>query len=175
MASITIVKYDPVWRSEFAAVEERLWDELRALALRIDHIGSTAVPRLAAKPIIDVQVSVEFLDPVEPYLEPLQRAGFVWRKDNPERTKRYFREQPGNRRTHIHVRQRGSWHEQFSLLFRDYLRQHERERELYASTKRRLAAQCGKDRNAYMKGKEPVIWNILRRADRWAGHTGWSA
>jgi GrpB-like predicted nucleotidyltransferase (UPF0157 family) len=90
--------------------------------VRIDHIGSTAVPGLAAKPVIDIQISVASFDPLEAFRAPLEALGYAYRADNTERTKRYFREPAGSSRTHIHVRRAGSFSEQFALLFRDYLR-----------------------------------------------------
>lgn len=71
----------------------------------------------------------------------LYSIGFHYRKDNPDLSKRYFRETTGMRRTHIHVRQSGSWSEQFNLLFRDFLREHENERNEYARVKYELARQ----------------------------------
>jgi GrpB-like predicted nucleotidyltransferase (UPF0157 family) len=121
---LTVLRYDPEWSVSFAELGGRLRSALGKVALRIDHIGSTAVPGLAAKPIIDVQVSVASLEPIDPFRSPLEECGFVWRQDNPELTKRYFRERPGDPRTHIHVRRVGSFSEQFALLFRDYLRAH---------------------------------------------------
>src|SRR5262245_18675518 len=119
---IRIVDYDPDWRRRFAELGVRLRSALGGVALRIDHIGSTSVPGLAAKPVIDIQVSVARLEPIDPFRAPLERLGYVYRANNPERTKRYFREPPGQPRTHIHVRRAGSFSEQFPLLFRDYLR-----------------------------------------------------
>jgi GrpB-like predicted nucleotidyltransferase (UPF0157 family) len=108
---LEICAYDPTWPSLFAALGVRLRDGLGSVALRIDHIGSTSVPGLAAKPIVDVQVSVAAFDPVEAYRLPLEGLGLAFRSENSERTKRYFREAPGTRRTHIHVRRAGSWAE----------------------------------------------------------------
>jgi GrpB-like predicted nucleotidyltransferase (UPF0157 family) len=71
---------------------------------RIDHIGSTSVPGLDAKPIIDIQISVVAFEPLNTYRLPLENLGYVFRAENPELTKRYFREAPGQQRTHIHVR-----------------------------------------------------------------------
>src|SRR5215813_1196179 len=115
---VRIADYDPAWPIRFAELGGRLRNALGHVAIRIDHIGSTSVPGLAAKPVIDLQISVVRLEPVDPFGEPLQRLGFVYRFDNPERTKRYFREPPGHPRTHIHVRKGGSFSEQFALLFR---------------------------------------------------------
>jgi GrpB-like predicted nucleotidyltransferase (UPF0157 family) len=144
-------------------------------AVRIDHIGSTAVPGLAAKPVSDVQISVAALEPMAPYLGPLERLGFRWQPDNDDRSKRYFREPPVLRRTHVHVRQHGSWSEQFALLFRDYLRAHPDEAAAYAAEKLRLAAQFRDDRPGYVNAKGPFIWAAMQRADAWSQRVGWEA
>lgn len=175
MSDVVLHAYNAQGSLEYSAMEYRLGEALGTVALRIDHIGSTAVPGLAAKPIIDIQISVASLDPVEAYSANLQEVGFVWRPDNPERTKRYFREAPGEKRTHIHVREQGSFSEQFALLFRDYLRNHADDRILYESKKRALANSFTDDREAYTAGKAPVIWDIMGRAHQWAARTGWRA
>ena len=119
---IRVVPYDARWPQLFAQQAHALRHSLGAVALRIDHIGSTAVPGLAAKPVIDIQISVAAFEPLDDYRAPLEQLGYVFRADNPDRTKRYFRESPGQRRTHVHVRRAGSFSEQFALLFRDFLR-----------------------------------------------------
>ena len=171
---IEICPYDPAWPSLFAALGVRLRDALGSVALRIDHIGSTSVPGLDAKPIVDVQVSVAAFDPVAAYRVPLEGLGLVFRSENSERTKRYFREAPGTRRTHIHVRRAGSWAEQFALLFRDYLRVHPEDCDRYADLKRRLARMLPDDRHAYTEAKIPFIWEVMSRADRWSQDVGWA-
>jgi GrpB-like predicted nucleotidyltransferase (UPF0157 family) len=170
---ILIVAYDPAWPRRFADLGAMLRRALGDVAVRIDHIGSTAVPGLAAKPIIDVQISVVAFEPLTAFKTPLEQLGFVHRATNPELTKRYFREPLGQRRTHIHVRRVGSFSEQFALLFRDYLRRHPAAAADYAATKRRLAAQHPHDRAAYATAKCPCIWELIRRADEWAQQTGW--
>jgi GrpB-like predicted nucleotidyltransferase (UPF0157 family) len=170
---ITVVSYDPAWPELFRQLGAQLRVALGGVALRIDHIGSTAVPGLAAKPIVDVQVSVERLEPVEPFRSPLEAAGFVYRASNPERTKRYVREPPGQRRTHLHVRRAGSFSGQLPLLFRDFLRADPAAAEDYGRRKHVLAARFAHDRHGYLDAKLPIIWDVLRRADQWAQRTGW--
>ena len=170
---IRIVDYDPGWPGRFTEIGGALRRALGGVALRIDHIGSTSVPGLAAKPIIDIQVSVERLEPVAPFAEPLGRAGLVFRADNPERTKRCFREAPGQPRTHIHVRRTGSFSEQFALLFRDFLRADQGSVREYESVKRALARRLGHDRHAYTDAKAEIFWKIIQRADEWAQRRGW--
>ncbi len=101
---LVVVSYDPAWPRLFAELGQPLRLSLGDVASRIDHVGSTAVSGLDAKPIIDIQVSVHSLEPIEEFQGAIERCGFVWRPDNHELTKRYFREAPGTRRTHMHVR-----------------------------------------------------------------------
>lgn len=168
-----VIDYDAEWPERFVALAGPMRDELGALALRIDHIGSTAVPHLAAKPIIDIQVSVAALEPVSAYRFGLERCGFEWRTDNPDLTKRYFRERPGSPRTHIHVRRSGSFAEQFALLFRDYLREDPTMAAVYAVEKRRLAHLLTTDRERYTAMKGPIVWRIARAAAEWSQLVGW--
>jgi GrpB-like predicted nucleotidyltransferase (UPF0157 family) len=192
---VIIVPYDPNWQELFLQLAKPMRTALGKTALRIDHIGSTAVPGLDAKPIIDIQISVAMLGPLgivetaplqashaaslqvldifNTFRIPLENLGYIFRSDNPDRTKRYFREAPGQRCTHIHVRQAGSWSEQLALLFRDYLRTHSDDAQRYAQRKYQLAEQYGEDRHGYTEAKSDIIWEIIRKAHRWSQDTGW--
>lgn len=170
---VVIVPYDPGWPRLFSTLGNALRAALQETAVRIDHIGSTAVPGLDAKPIIDIQVSVADLEPLDRYRIPIESAGFVWRADNPDQTKRYFRERPGQRRTHIHVRRWGSWAEQAALLFRDYMRAHPLDARRYAELKYRLAREYQTNREGYTEAKSPFVWEIMAKADTWSQDTGW--
>ena len=172
-APIVVVPYDPGWPALFADVGSRLRQALGDVALRIDHVGSTSVPGLAAKPVIDIQISVSAFDPLDAYRLPLQAVGFVWRANNPDLSKRYFREVPGGRRTHIHVQRAGSLGEQLTLVFRDYMRAHPDDARRYAELKYRLAGQFRDNRVTYTESKAPFVWEILARASRWSQDTGW--
>ncbi|MBN1581086.1 MAG: GrpB family protein [Anaerolineae bacterium] len=170
---IEVVPYMPAWPQLFIVLGTALRKALGETALRIDHIGSTAVPGLDAKPVIDVQISVASFEPLDAYRIPLEHLGFVFRADNPDRGKRYFREKPGTRRTHIHVRRAGSWSEQMSLLFRDYMRTHPEDARRYAELKYRLAETYRDDRLAYTESKAPFIWEIMAQANKWSQESGW--
>lgn len=171
---IVVVPYDPQWPAHFAVLGQTLRQALGIVALRIDHIGSTAVSGLDAKPILDVQISVASLDPREPYQIPLESVGFHWQKDNPDLTKRYFREGAGMARTHVHVRKVGSWSEQFALLFRDYLRAHATDAAAYARLKYQLSERYRDQREMYVEEKGPFIWAIMVKANQWSQQNGWS-
>lgn len=170
--SVVIVDHDREWRDEFARLGAALRQAVGDTATRIDHIGSTSIPGLGAKPIIDIQISVPTLEPMA-YRAPIESLGFIWREHNPELTKRYFRETPGSRRTHIHVRKHGSWHEQYALLFRDYVREHGDAAARYETVKRELAARFQNERTRYTDAKADIFWEIMTLADRWAADTGW--
>ena len=170
---IVIVPYDVEWPRRFERLARVMREALGDVALRIDHIGSTSIPGLAAKPVIDIQIAVADFEPLDAFRVPLERLGYVFRAENPELTKRYFREPPGQPRTHIHVRREGSFSQQFALLFRDYLRVHPDVAAQYAVLKTDLAQQYRSDREAYTDAKNPFIWQVIREADAWAQSTGW--
>jgi GrpB-like predicted nucleotidyltransferase (UPF0157 family) len=167
---IEVVAYDPAWPAWFAEVAGPLRTALGGVAVRIDHVGSTAVPGLDAKPVLDVQISVRTFD--EPFAGPLTGLGYVFR-DNEDLTKRYFREPPSASRTHVHVRRAGSFHEQITLLFRDYLRADAAARAGYAALKHDLAVRFRHDRIGYTEAKSDFVWSVIRQADDWAQLTGW--
>jgi GrpB-like predicted nucleotidyltransferase (UPF0157 family) len=156
--------------------------------LRIDHIGSTAVPGLDAKDIIDVQVTVGSLSPAEPLIAAIQSAGYLYRDDihgdhpvqgresSPsEWEKLYFAAPPGQRRINVHVRVAGRANQRYALLFRDYLRTHPVALAGYAEVKRQLARYHPDDWDAYYDVKDPVCDIVMAGAEDWAAATGWSA
>ncbi len=171
--SVVVVASDRRWPDEFREIAVRLRSALGSRAFRIDHIGSTSVPGLDAKPVLDLQVSVASLEPDRPYREALESLGYVLQVENTDRSKRFFREPPGTRRTHIHVRRAGSFDEQLNLLLRDYLRSHPPVAREYAREKHALAEWFRHDRDAYVRAKAPVVWKLLQEAHDWVLETGW--
>ncbi|MDR6550172.1 GrpB family protein [Paenibacillus qinlingensis] len=169
-----IAAYEPEWKDIFNDVASTLRQSLGAYASRIDHVGSTSVIGLDAKPIIDIQISVLDLDDTRSYKHKIENVGFVFREDNQDKSKKYFREIAGTRRTHIHVRQVGSFSEQLTLLFRDYLREHPEDCVRYALEKHRLFALYQHERTKYVEGKGPVVWDIIQKAHLWSQEVGWS-
>ena len=170
---IVVVAYNPEWPGVFRHLAQSIREAMGKTAQRIDHIGSTAVPGLDAKPVIDIQISVDSFVPITRIRLPLAGLGYVWQEDNPDLSKRYFREGAGKQRVHIHVRLAGSWSEQFSLLFRDYLRAHPDDAAQYAALKQRLAQEYRDDRPGYVEAKSPFIWAIMEQANHWSQMTGW--
>jgi GrpB-like predicted nucleotidyltransferase (UPF0157 family) len=166
--AIRIVDYEPSWPSSAAAELERIRDALGQLAVRLEHIGSTSVPGLASKPILDLQLSVAELEPVSAYVEPLERLGYMF-APAPESPDFHFFAKPAERPRshHLHVCAAGSPHEHRHLAVRDFLRAHPAEVDAYAALKRRVAARHPEDRLAYIAGKEQHMAGLEARALDW--------
>jgi GrpB-like predicted nucleotidyltransferase (UPF0157 family) len=167
--AIRIVDYDPVWPAMFAAEAAVLRAALGAVAVRIDHVGSTSVPSLAAKPIIDIQISVATLVPMAPYRGPLEALGYLFVED-PEFPDFHFFGKPSTRpRTHhVHVCAAGSVHEHRHLAVRDFLRTHPDVAATYAAIKRALATDSPGNRERYIVGKDAFMQELEQRALAWA-------
>ena len=163
---------DPAWAPHFREVRERIKRALGATAVRIEHVGSTAIPGIAAKPVIDVQVSVPDIEAETTYREQL--AGLGWPMRSREPGHRYFRTVKGvEPRIQVHVCKAGSQWERDHLLFRDYLRCHPDQAQAYAKLKRAFAERYGKDMLAYTAAKTPFIRSTIQAAERWASETDW--
>lgn len=180
---VEIFAYRADWPGEFQAIATPLRQGLGALALRIDHIGSTSVPGLASKDVIDLQITVASLeDRVREAMLSLDytQAGSIGRDHRPPHAegpeadweKWYFRPPSGQRRTHTHMRVQGSANQRFALLFRDYLRVHPATAEAYAELKRRLAQHLA-DPSMYPDVKDPAVDLIYFAAEDWAAITHW--
>jgi GrpB-like predicted nucleotidyltransferase (UPF0157 family)/nitrite reductase/ring-hydroxylating ferredoxin subunit len=163
---IEVVAYDPAWPMRFAEWRVRLAAELGDAALRIEHVGSTAVPGLAAKPVIDIQVTVAEIADEERYVPPIERAGIAFRSRDDQH--RYFRPAGGRpREVQVHVCRAGSEWERVHLLFRDFLRADTAVREAYGRLKVELASRHRADRIAYNEAKSGFILDALERAQEW--------
>jgi GrpB-like predicted nucleotidyltransferase (UPF0157 family) len=181
--NVEIMPYQESWPHEFRKIAIELRNALGKLALRIDHIGSTSVPGLAAKNVIDIQVTVaELSEEVNRAMKSIgySRVGDINRDHRPAQAggseadweKWYYRQQPGRRPAHIHMRVLGRLNQHYPLLFRDYLRTHPATAEAYAELKRRLAANLG-DLDTYPDVKDPAVDLIYLAAEDWAAAVGW--
>jgi len=167
--AVRIVSYDPAWPVRAAAELRRVADELGEVAVRLEHVGSTAVPGLAAKPIVDLLVSVAAVAAREAYVAPLERLGYLFVPAPQGPGLHFFARPPQRPRTcHIHVCEAGSQHELRHLAVRDFLRAHPAEAAAYAALKRRVAARHPQDRLAYIAGKDPYVVALEQRATAWA-------
>ncbi len=165
---IVVVDPDEGWPDRYELVRARVLAALGPAALRVEHIGSTSVPGLAAKPIIDVLVVVEDIEDEAAFVPLLERAGFVLRVREPDH--RMVRTPA--RDVHVHLYEPD--HEAVSayLDLRDWLRVDADDRALYEGTKRRLATRTWTDMNEYADAKTDVIVAILGRARAWRASQG---
>ncbi len=182
---VVISPYDERWAEEFVEIAGRIRESVGAAAVRVDHVGSTAVPGLAAKDVIDVQVSVADLERAGSVTGPLRAAGFrrgvefvydefrAMAADDPRLRKIYMREPEGWRRVHIHVREVGRFNQRYALLFRDYLRASDAVRAEYELVKRRAAQLFPDSIDGYLFLKDPVFHIIYEAACLWADAVGW--
>lgn len=162
---VEIAPYDERWPELFAAWHERLAEALGPTARRIEHVGSTAVPGLPAKPTIDIQMSVDDLEDESRYVPPIEALGVQLRNRDLEH--RFFRPFSGMPRdVHIHVCAVGSEWGRRHMLFRDYLRADAHAREAYTRAKVLAAARWRDDRIAYTAAKDDQIRELMAAAER---------
>lgn len=180
---LTLCEPDPDWSAQAQRLLERLRVALGGLAVTTDHVGSTAIPDLVAKDVIDLQVGVPSLEAVDDdaVLERLRGAGFPRAEgvdaDNDRGSdgtwpKRIHGNADPARVAHVHVREVGSPGWRWTLLFRDWLRACPEVREEYAAEKRRIARTVATTSD-YADAKEPWFDSVHERAETWAGETGW--
>jgi GrpB-like predicted nucleotidyltransferase (UPF0157 family) len=158
---VRVVPYDPSWPEQFETERARVAASLGELPARVEHIGSTAVPGLAAKPIVDVMVGRPSGSELAPYVEALRGLGYDYRGENGLPGRHYFK-RADPRPYHLHLVVLGGDFWRTHLLFRDALRQSPRLALEYERLKRDLAARHGDDRLAYTSAKGPFITGVLR-------------
>ncbi len=177
---ISIVEPDPRWPGEFDKIASRLHEDAGTGVVRIDHIGSTSVPGLPSKDVIDVQITVANDESIEVVATRLaarswrRQAGFIRDHHVPglptapaEWRKALVVEPEGERRANVHIRVQGRANQHYALLFRDYLRSHPDAAEAYAQVKRELAV-LAPDIDHYADAKDPVCDLIYFAAEAWA-------
>jgi dephospho-CoA kinase len=181
-----LVDPDPDWAVQGARLCSRVAAAAGERGRGVVHTGSTSVPGLPAKDVIDLQLGVDSLADADAVRDALQDAGFPWRSDidrdnakppgSPPWPKRYHGSADPGRIVHLHIREVGSPGWRYALLFRDWLRADAAARDEYLAIKREAEARYGEDSNAdrYVEVKEPWFDAAAPRADAWAASSGWS-
>ena len=180
MSHIKIVPYDNDWPADYLKLEVQLKEFLPDTLMQIDHIGSTSVIGLSAKNIIDIQVSVDHLNDPQ-LIKLLVNAGYEYfeqsthdnlvgvEENSIELKKLFFRYQKqGHKTAHIHVREKGRLNQQYSILFREYLRSNKTARLSYEKIKIELAKHFEFDSQSYYAIKDPVMDGVYEAAKIWA-------
>jgi dephospho-CoA kinase len=178
-----LVPADPTWPDQARRIVARLKTACGHRAIRVDHIGSTAVPDFDAKDVIDIQITVESLAVADELAEPLLAAGYprieaitedvAHTDDAALWQKRIHASADPGRPTNVHIRVDGWPGQQFALLFGDWLAANPRERADYLAVKRTAERGAGGDISSYADAKEPWFLDAYRRAWEWADSTGW--
>jgi putative glutamine amidotransferase len=163
--SYAIGPYDPTWPARYEAEAARIHAALGDHAVRLEHVGSTSVPGLAAKPTVDIQVSMRSMVPRDVYMDPLVEIGYRWALDPWTDEHEFFsRDEDGDRAFHVHVCGTGSEWERRHLVFRDWLRDHPSDAAEYERLKRDLAERHPRDAYSYTDAKTAFIREIEARA-----------
>lgn len=162
---IVIVDYDANWSSQYEQEKSQILDVLGDSIADIQHIGSTSVPNLAAKPIIDIIVGLEKIPLSSTQIISLEAIGYTYCGESGIPGRHFFQGKPRTR--HIHAVQVNSDLWQRNILFRDYLRSHPQAAQEYEALKRKLAVQFRNDRDRYGNGKTPLIEQLLMQARAW--------
>ena len=163
--SFVIAPYDPAWPGLFEEESARIEAALGDQVTRVEHVGSTAVPGLGAKPVVDIQVSVRSMVPRTAYTDALVKLGYRWALDPWTDEHEFFsRDVNGGRAFHVHVCGQGSEWEQRHVSFRDWLRDHPQDATAYERLKRDLAERHPRDPYTYTDEKSAFIREIEARA-----------
>ncbi|MFC7330988.1 GrpB family protein [Marinactinospora rubrisoli] len=163
-ATITLADYDPRWPELFEREAQRVRAALGGAALRVEHVGSTSVPGLCAKPVIDILLAVADSADEAAYLPPLRQAGYTLRIREPGWYQHRLLNGPDTD-VNLHVFSAGCPEIDRMPRFRDRLRADERDRDAYAATKRALAGQVWWHVQHYADAKSAVVQEIMDRAD----------
>ena len=164
MQKVIVVEYDPVWPERFKLLKSRIEPALSGIASSIEHVGSTAIPGLAAKPVIDISVVVETVQLIEKAIEQLEILGYKHRGQMGVEGREAFDSPSELPSHHLYVCLRGSIGLSNHLIIREYLLANPEVAIEYGSLKKVLAKRFSEDRSAYLDGKTDFLVGILSRS-----------
>ena len=167
--SVTVALHDPAWRRQFEVEARRLADRLGDVVVGLHHIGSTAIPGLPAKPIIDILMEATDLASLDEATPALEALGYEAKGEHGIPHRRYFRKDnaSGTRTHHLHAFESGTEDVRRHLAFRDYLMAHPSVALAYGELKRALAQRHPDDMDAYVRGKDAFVKAQLAQAVAW--------
>ncbi|USK64533.1 GrpB family protein [Peribacillus frigoritolerans] len=168
MRKVEVVPYKKEWSKLFHEEFQKLEDIFGPEMMNVYHIGSTAIPAIHAKPVIDILAVVKDVECVADFNKEMEEMGYDFKGENGIAGRRFFRKGGDERTHHIHMFQNG--HEEIArhLAFRDYLRAHPDEAQEYSRLKQRLAAEFPDDIKGYVNGKNDFIKKVDEKAKYWA-------
>ncbi|QYA34001.1 GrpB family protein (plasmid) [Macrococcus psychrotolerans] len=167
MRKLEIAPYNPAWTNMFKNEAQALTEVLSAEIIGINHIGSTSVPNLYAKPIIDILITVKDISKLDNYNNMLAEMGYEAMGENGISGRRYFQKGRDDRTHHLHVYEIGNQHVHRHLAFKDYLINHPNEVEDYGQLKLKLTNDNNTTIDEYIRGKNDFVQALEERALNW--------
>ena len=167
MRKLEIAPYNPAWTNMFKNEAQALTEVLSAEIIGINHIGSTSVPNLYAKPIIDILITVKDISKLDNYNNMLAEMGYEAMGENGISGRRYFQKGRDDRTHHLHVYEKGNQHVHRHLAFKDYLINHPNEVEDYGQLKLKLTNDNNTTIDEYIRGKNDFVQALEERALNW--------
>jgi GrpB-like predicted nucleotidyltransferase (UPF0157 family) len=165
MKKVVVVPYDALWQSEFEEIKKELLNVLNGYIISIEHVGSTSVEGLAAKPIIDIDIVIKDYNSLEMINSKLASIGYIYEGDLGIKDRLAFKymDKPNLMKHHLYVCPEYSEELKRHIAFRDYLREHKEDRDWYGDVKLLAAKHYPEDIDSYMIAKKPCCAEILRR------------
>lgn len=167
---VKVVEYTEDWVAQFQREMEKMWDLFGEELINIHHIGSTSVPGLKAKPIVDMMPVVKQIDRIDAYRPQMEMLGYECMGEFGIPGRRYFRKGGDNRTHQIHAFEQGDPNVLRHLAFRDYLRANREDAVRYGDLKAELARKFPYDIESYMDGKDALVKEIEKKALDWYSH-----
>ena len=165
--TVKLIRYNPKWRQSFQYEQKKLSKVFGRDALEIQHVGSTAIPEILAKPIIDIALIVPSLRKAKSYEIKLKEIGYEMKKNDTRKERLFFTKGPEEKRTHyLHIGEIGSGYAEDMILFRDYLCNHKNTAREYSELKAKLAEKYKNTREIYTAKKEKLVKDIIIKAKK---------
>ncbi|MDJ0567455.1 MAG: GrpB family protein [Pleurocapsa sp. MO_192.B19] len=166
---VEVVPYNPQWKKTFDRESQEIARVLAENLLVIHHIGSTAIPNIYAKPIIDFLIEVKDINLITEQTPAMEKLGYEAMGEFGLIGRRYFRKEnpPGIRTHHVHIYETGSSEIERHLAFRDYMLAHPKDAEQYSQLKQKLAQKYPYDIESYMDGKDEFVKKMESKAIQW--------
>jgi GrpB-like predicted nucleotidyltransferase (UPF0157 family) len=165
--TVKLARYDRKWKSDFKVEEKKLKKIFGKDCLELQHVGSTAISGILAKPIIDIAIVTPFISEVKHFEGELNKIGYKIKKNDNRKERLFFTKGPEEKRTHyLHISEIGSGYIEDMILFRDYLCKHDDMAKNYSGLKEKLAEKYKNRREVYTAKKEKFIKEIIKKAKK---------
>jgi len=172
MRKVEVVSYNLQWPQMFEDEAGKIKSIMNEIIVQIHHIGSTSIPNMSAKPVIDILIEAQSIEKVDLFNQAMMELGYDPKGENGIPNRRYFSKGEVNRTHHVHIFQTGNPEIMRHLLFRDYLIAHPEDATLYSELKQSLAKQFPQDIEQYIQGKDGLVKELDEKAKLWSLRMG---